>query len=251
MFQAVRRRPVTAQVRVRSQFRSCEICGGWNGTENSAFPFQHYSINAPDSSSYTCCSYHKDKGVKRGNLLKNKGLWKIGAHWIEKYFHSGLRRLKGLFLRSITAYIYVKCARGPVFFVGTISWRRRDQQDETWRCRCTNESVFRLPRENSICQKLTTVQYNPLKRVPFLPFHTATQLHIMWTWDIWWRDEEGSEVVTKRRKWNIKKLAFKSVTKLLHNALLGFSCRSKSYKDFRADVKAYFRSTHTSICGCT
>ena len=175
----------------------------WNW--DFGFPFQRHSINAPDSSSYTCRSYQKDKGAKRRNLLKNNGLWKIGAHWIEKYFHSGFWRLKGRFLRRVTACIYVKYAWGPVFFVGTTSWRRKDQQDETWRCRCTNESVLRFPLENSICQKLTTVQYNPLKCVSISSFsyhntvaHCVNLRHLAAGWRRGRSSDEEAEMKYKK-----------------------------------------------------
>jgi hypothetical protein len=61
----------------------------------------------------------------------------------------------------------------------------------------------------------------------------------------WRRGRSSDEEAEMEKKEKEKKTpALKSVTKLLHNALLGFSCRSKSYKDFRAYVKAYFRSAH-------
>jgi hypothetical protein len=53
MAQAVSRRPVTAETRVRSRASACEICGGQSDTETgvspntSGFPFQFHSTGAP------------------------------------------------------------------------------------------------------------------------------------------------------------------------------------------------------------
>jgi len=68
--------PPTTEARFRSQPGPCEICGGQRGTgtgfypSTSVFPCQHHSINAPHSSSSTCCSYQNDKRAKYGNLPK-------------------------------------------------------------------------------------------------------------------------------------------------------------------------------------
>jgi hypothetical protein len=53
MAQAVSRRPLIAEARVRSRASSCTICGEQNGTMtvfsqgNSVFPYQYHSTNAP------------------------------------------------------------------------------------------------------------------------------------------------------------------------------------------------------------
>jgi hypothetical protein len=56
MAQAVSRRPLTAEDRVRSRVGPCGICGGQSGTgigvspSTSVFPCQFHSITAPSSS---------------------------------------------------------------------------------------------------------------------------------------------------------------------------------------------------------
>jgi hypothetical protein len=146
----------------------------------------------------------RTSGAKRGSLFKSNGLWQIGAHWIEKYFHFVFWGLKSRFLRIIATCIYVKYARGPVFLVGTISWRRRYQRDGTddVAAQMSRSSGFRvkIPSAKN-WQPSNTAQWSVF---PSLPFHSVTKLHIMWTRDIWWRNDEGGEVVTKRRKWNKK-----------------------------------------------
>jgi hypothetical protein len=52
---------------------------------NSGFPCQYHSTNAPYSFSSTCCSYQKDKWAKPGNLPEISDLSKVREHWIEKY----------------------------------------------------------------------------------------------------------------------------------------------------------------------
>jgi hypothetical protein len=53
MAQAVSRRPLTAETRVRSRVSPCRICGGQSGTETgfspstSVFPCQFHSTGAP------------------------------------------------------------------------------------------------------------------------------------------------------------------------------------------------------------
>jgi hypothetical protein len=53
MAQAVSRRPLTAEARVRSRVSECGICGGQSGTETvfppstSVFPCQFHSTCAP------------------------------------------------------------------------------------------------------------------------------------------------------------------------------------------------------------
>jgi hypothetical protein len=53
MAQAVSRRPLTAEARVRSRFCPCGICGGYSGTgtgfspSTSVFPCQFNSTGAP------------------------------------------------------------------------------------------------------------------------------------------------------------------------------------------------------------
>jgi hypothetical protein len=93
MAQAVSRRLLTAEARVRSQVIPCEICRGRSVTgtgfspSTSVFPCKYHSTNAPYSSSSTHCSCQKDKRAKPGNLTKNNAVSEIGEHWIEKYFH--------------------------------------------------------------------------------------------------------------------------------------------------------------------
>jgi hypothetical protein len=53
MTQAVTRRPLTAEARIRSRVSPCGICGGQSGTctgfspSTSAFPCQFHSTGAP------------------------------------------------------------------------------------------------------------------------------------------------------------------------------------------------------------
>jgi hypothetical protein len=53
MAQAVSRRPLTAEARVRSRVSPCGICGGQSGTgtgfspSTSVFPYQFHSTGAP------------------------------------------------------------------------------------------------------------------------------------------------------------------------------------------------------------
>jgi len=74
--QAVSRRPVTAEARVRSQASPGGICGGHsvNGTDfspsTSAFPCQCIVTSAQYPSTYF--SYQKDKRAKLWNLLKEQ-----------------------------------------------------------------------------------------------------------------------------------------------------------------------------------
>jgi hypothetical protein len=55
MAEAVSRRPLIAETRVRSRFSPCEVFGGKTGTDTgfapsaSVFPCQCRSINAPNS----------------------------------------------------------------------------------------------------------------------------------------------------------------------------------------------------------
>lgn len=57
------------------------------GRSTSVFPCQQHSINAPYSSSSTCCSYQTNKQVRPGNLPQSDTLSEIGQHQKEKYFH--------------------------------------------------------------------------------------------------------------------------------------------------------------------
>jgi hypothetical protein len=90
--QAVSRRPLTAEARVRFQASQCEMCGGQSVTatgfspSTSVFPCQYDSTNAPYSSSSTYCSY-EDKRAKPWNIPKSNGFSEIEEYWIEKYFH--------------------------------------------------------------------------------------------------------------------------------------------------------------------
>ena len=74
--QAVNRRPLIADARVRSQASPCEICGRQSGTvtsfspSTSVFLSQYHSTHAPHTS--TCCSQQKDKPAKLANRQKEK-----------------------------------------------------------------------------------------------------------------------------------------------------------------------------------
>jgi hypothetical protein len=69
----ISRLPLAVEARVRSQFSSCEICGGQSGTETgfspstSIFPCQYHSKSVPYSSSSTCYCFQKNKRAKPGN----------------------------------------------------------------------------------------------------------------------------------------------------------------------------------------
>ena len=76
MAQAVSHRPLTAQVRVRSQLIPGENSGTETGfsPSTSALPCQYHSTNATYLSSSTRCSYQKDKRKKPGNLPNSSAL---------------------------------------------------------------------------------------------------------------------------------------------------------------------------------
>jgi hypothetical protein len=83
--QAVRRRSLTAEARVRNvRFVVNKVA------LEQVFPdclgFDH-STNAPYASSYKCSSYQKGKRVKPGDLPKSNALSENGGHWIEKDLH--------------------------------------------------------------------------------------------------------------------------------------------------------------------
>jgi len=75
---------VSAEARVLSQARFCDIYGGQSGSETSfslstsVFPC-HHSTSVPYSSS-THCSYQKGKWAKPGNLSKGSAFSSIGRH---------------------------------------------------------------------------------------------------------------------------------------------------------------------------
>jgi hypothetical protein len=93
MAQAVSRRPLKVDARVRSQVSPCEICSGQNGTgtglspSTSVFLCLYDSTNAPYSSSSTRCSYQKGKRAMPGNRSKSNVHLEIWEHWIETKFH--------------------------------------------------------------------------------------------------------------------------------------------------------------------
>ena len=161
--------------------------------------------------------------MKRGNLLKNNGLWKIGAHWIDKYFHSGSWRLRSRFLRSITTCIYVKYARGPVFFVGTISWRRggeTNKKHEDVAAQMSRSSEFRVKIPSSKNWQPSNI--NPLKYVSISSLsygntvaHYVNLRHLVAGW-------RRGEVVTKRRKWNIKKASLQVRNQVVTQRVIRF-----------------------------
>ena len=74
MSRAVSRQLLTAEVRIRTQVSSCEICGGQSGRvtgfslSTSVSPCPYHSTFALYSSPSTCCSYQKDKRAKPRNL---------------------------------------------------------------------------------------------------------------------------------------------------------------------------------------
>jgi hypothetical protein len=85
-------RPRTEEARARFMASPCAICGGQSSIEtgfslsNSVSPCQHHSINTPHSSSFTRCSYQRDKRAKRGNLPKSSDVWQNWEHWIASTF---------------------------------------------------------------------------------------------------------------------------------------------------------------------
>jgi hypothetical protein len=64
MAQAVSRRPLTAEARVRSPVSPCEICGGQSGTGTGFFP----------SSSVFPCQFHSNGGPLQGKAEKTNHL---------------------------------------------------------------------------------------------------------------------------------------------------------------------------------
>ena len=78
MAQAVSRRPVTAQARVRSRGSPCETCGGHSVTGSGFSPSisvlscHYHSTDAVYSSSSACYSYQKDKRAKLGEPYKKQ-----------------------------------------------------------------------------------------------------------------------------------------------------------------------------------
>jgi hypothetical protein len=66
---------ILAKARFRSQVSPHEICGGTGtgfSSSTSGFPCEYHFNSAPDSSSFTCCSYQKVKPAKTGKLPKRQ-----------------------------------------------------------------------------------------------------------------------------------------------------------------------------------
>ena len=80
---AFKRRPVTAEEHFKCQVSQGEIYGGQIFTGTDFFPCTrvfsglHNSIKAPYLSSFTRCSYPKDKRPNPGNLPENKVLSEV------------------------------------------------------------------------------------------------------------------------------------------------------------------------------
>jgi hypothetical protein len=78
MVQGVNRRPVTAEVRVRSQANSCEVYCGPSGTgsgftqSTSVLPSQCHSTNALYSSQSICFYYQITNGRSLGTFSKEE-----------------------------------------------------------------------------------------------------------------------------------------------------------------------------------
>jgi hypothetical protein len=91
MVQAVGRRPVTAESRVRLQSSPCEICGeqSGNGTcfspTTSVFPYRYHTKNDPYSS-YMSFVPEGQTG-EASKPPKNNALSEMGGHWTEKHCH--------------------------------------------------------------------------------------------------------------------------------------------------------------------
>jgi len=92
MVQAVGRRPVAAEARVRLQSRPCEICGEQSG--NGMFIFlrllQSFPIDITPPVIHTHLtfrSYQKDKRARSRNPPKSNALSEMGDHSTEKHCH--------------------------------------------------------------------------------------------------------------------------------------------------------------------
>jgi len=86
MAQAISR-PFAAEARVRSQPRSCDICGGPSGTE-TVFFFQHFFFSPVTAIPPMLHNYlhlnttlYQDKRTKSGNFPKSEALSDVGYHW--------------------------------------------------------------------------------------------------------------------------------------------------------------------------
>lgn len=77
--------PLTAEVRARSQASPCGACDGQSGTGTdsspsaSILPLSVSFHHVPTSFSFTCCSYHKYKRRKAGNIPTSNALSKLGG----------------------------------------------------------------------------------------------------------------------------------------------------------------------------
>jgi hypothetical protein len=94
MTQAVYRRSLTAEVRIRFHAYPCEICSGQSGTGTgffflSALHFSPVSIIPPVLHTHLHLQVDLTRrtiGLRLGNLKKKVVLSERADHWIDKYF---------------------------------------------------------------------------------------------------------------------------------------------------------------------